>query len=353
MACIPPYTGDSQQLLLFKIASCLAEGGAVAGVASFNGRVGIVTLTAADVADALGCTPLCESDGDARYVLKSGDSMTGALSIDNGILAANDPALELSQTWNNAAVDFKAFTLNVTNTAAGSGSMLLDVQQDAITRFTIFENGSLVRFISQEQTDTGLGLFLRKRGTAVDSTAAIASGGGLATIFFSGWNGAAYVQAASIRTIAEELFTGLVNGTRMEFSTTPIGSATPVVTLLLSGSGQAQLRDGTAALPSLSFQSDTDTGIYRIGANSFGSSAGGSVILATSTTGINLTDALAYQYNSVNVIRAQTALSNYFFGPSGNLAMTGTFNTAIGSNALTSNTTGESNFAFGGASFIQ
>lgn len=38
-----------------------------------------------------------------------------------------------------------------------------------------------------------------------------------------------------------------------------------------------QLPDGTAALPSLTFSSDTNTGVYRVGADSLGFSAGGTV----------------------------------------------------------------------------
>lgn len=243
MACQTPFRDDPQQLLLYKIASCLAEGGGgggVSGVASFNLRTGVVTLTSGDVTTALGFTPISQADGDSRYVLKAGDTMTGSLAMPAGSAALPS------------------------NTFSG---------------------------------DLNTGMY----SPGADSVG-FATGGTL----------------------------------RLTIASAGVTSSVPIL-----------LPDGTAALPALTFQSDTDTGIYRIGANSFGSAAGGSVILATSTTGINLTTALAYQYNSVNVIRAQTALNNYFFGPSGNLTGTGTGNTAVGNSAFPVFTTGLNNTAIG------
>jgi hypothetical protein len=99
-------------MLLFKIASCVAAGGGGGGggVTSFNGLTGVVTFTGADIITLLGCTPACEGDvvnsfntrigdvtltladvsavADARYVLKAGDTMTGALVHPAGTLAA-------------------------------------------------------------------------------------------------------------------------------------------------------------------------------------------------------------------------------------------------------------------------
>lgn len=72
----------------------------------------------------------------------------------------------------------------------------------------------------------------------------------------------------------------------------------------------------------------------------------------TMTGPLNMTAGQSYQYNSTDVIRAQTALSNFFFGNSGNLTMTGSFNTAVGGLALPANTTGGSNTAIGFAALL-
>jgi hypothetical protein len=55
-----------------------------------------------------------------------------------------------------------------------------------------------------------------------------------------------------------------------------------------------RLANGTFALPSLTFDSDTDTGIYRIGANNLGVTAGGGAkVLDVATTGLGVTGALS------------------------------------------------------------
>ena len=79
---------------------------------------------------------------------------------------------------------------------------------------------------------------------------------------------------------------------------------------------------------------------------------------------VNISTGSAYMYNGVNMIIANPALNNYFFGDSGNQTTTGWgnmafgyhafganttggVNTAIGHQALGSNTTGQSNTALG------
>ncbi len=50
-----------------------------------------------------------------------------------------------------------------------------------------------------------------------------------------------------------------------------------------------QFSDGTAALPSISFSNDIDTGMYRFGTNNVGFAANGSNILRINTSGIEMT----------------------------------------------------------------
>lgn len=64
------------------------------------------------------------------------------------------------------------------------------------------------------------------------------------------------------------------------------------ITDSLSRSGQGpmtaplELTDGSAGTPALSFDSDTDSGLYRVGANSVGMSAGGTQVLRGTATGV-------------------------------------------------------------------
>lgn len=57
--------------------------------------------------------------------------------------------------------------------------------------------------------------------------------------------------------------------------------------------GQFKATDGTVALPGISFLSDTNTGIYRISADTFGLAAGGALIATISPTGIAINTGLA------------------------------------------------------------
>lgn len=48
---------------------------------------------------------------------------------------------EMAQTWNNGAVDFTAIKMNVTDTASGAGSLLLDLQVGASSKFKVEKDG--------------------------------------------------------------------------------------------------------------------------------------------------------------------------------------------------------------------
>ncbi len=69
----------------------------------------------------------------------------------------------------------------------------------------------------------------------------------------------------------------------------PVGSTTPNTGAFttLSATGVFSAANGTVSLPAITFASDTDTGIYRIGANSLGIAANGVVQLTITTAGFN------------------------------------------------------------------
>lgn len=55
---------------------------------------------------------------------------------------------------------------------------------------------------------------------------------------------------------------------------------------LLGKNREIKLGDGTVSAPSCSFSNDTDTGLYRIGANRIGVVTGGAVIMDITTTAV-------------------------------------------------------------------
>lgn len=77
------------------------------------------------------------------WVRLEGDSMTGPLVIAGGTITANAPLLDLSQTWNNAAVTFFGATINCVDTASSASSRPFRVQVSGVTVFDVFKSGTL------------------------------------------------------------------------------------------------------------------------------------------------------------------------------------------------------------------
>lgn len=68
---------------------------------------------------------------------------TGSVILGGGTLTANDPVIDASQTWNNAAVTFTGMKLNVTDTASAAASLLMDLQVGGSSRFLFSKGGIL------------------------------------------------------------------------------------------------------------------------------------------------------------------------------------------------------------------
>lgn len=60
-----------------------------------------------------------------------------------GTITASTPLLDLAQTWNSSGVTFTALKLNVTNTASASASLLLDLQVDGSSKFSVKKDGTV------------------------------------------------------------------------------------------------------------------------------------------------------------------------------------------------------------------
>lgn len=64
-------------------------------------------------------------------------TMPRATAIAPGTLTTDVKVLDLSATWNNAAVTFTGFKFNITNTASATGSKGIDFQLDGTSLFNI------------------------------------------------------------------------------------------------------------------------------------------------------------------------------------------------------------------------
>jgi hypothetical protein len=61
------------------------------------------------------------------------DNTTRSLTMTGATVTASAPVLDLSQTWNNAAVPFTGLKFNVTNTASAAASLVVDVQVGGVS----------------------------------------------------------------------------------------------------------------------------------------------------------------------------------------------------------------------------
>jgi hypothetical protein len=76
-------------------------------------------------------------------------TFTGALAtptsvaIAQGVITADAAHLTSTTTWNNAGVTFNGWKMNVTDTASAAGSLLLDLQVGAVSKFNVTKAGAV------------------------------------------------------------------------------------------------------------------------------------------------------------------------------------------------------------------
>lgn len=115
-------------------------------VTSVAGRTGAVSLVANDVGDATaaGKALLTAASVAAQRTLLGLDAPTfTSVTIAQGTLTSATAGLDHSATWNNAAVTFIGWRLNVTNTASAAGARLLDLQVSGATQLCVDKLGNL------------------------------------------------------------------------------------------------------------------------------------------------------------------------------------------------------------------
>lgn len=120
-------------------------------------------------------------------------------------------------------------------------------------------------------------------------------------------------------------------------------------TLAASGSGNVS-NSGTPALNQLAQWTDAThvkglpIATHRTDAAFTGTTT---TQVLNASDNINVASGKAYTLGGTSVIRAQTSLNNYYFGPCGNLTATGNENTSVGNYALQSLTSGVANVSVG------
>jgi hypothetical protein len=92
-----------------------------------------------------GSTTQIQYNSGGSFAGASGLTTNGTeLTIASGTKTASAPLLDMSQTWNNAAVTFTGLKLNATDTASAAASLLLDIGTGGgtyVSRFNIRKDG--------------------------------------------------------------------------------------------------------------------------------------------------------------------------------------------------------------------
>lgn len=85
-------------------------------------------------------------EGDTSLVRPSNWNASHAIDsvvATGGTITADEPAFSGTQTWNNGAVTFTGFKLDITNTASANASRTLDLQKNSASQFVVTRDGQV------------------------------------------------------------------------------------------------------------------------------------------------------------------------------------------------------------------
>ena len=87
-----------------------------------------------------------------------GAGASAPLTGTGAIVTTSQPLIDVSQTWNNAAVTFTSLKLNITDTASNAASLLMDLQVGGASRFSVRKDGSVIAPLGSAATPSlGMG----------------------------------------------------------------------------------------------------------------------------------------------------------------------------------------------------
>lgn len=108
--------------------------------------------------------------------------LAGAAQVAAGTFTAAQPALDITQTWNNAGVTFTGLKFSVTDTASSASSLLMDLQIGGASRLKLSKSG---QFATAGGTASGAVAVAFGPGTASGASSIIV-GNGTASGNYSG-----------------------------------------------------------------------------------------------------------------------------------------------------------------------
>jgi hypothetical protein len=136
--------------------SQLRIGYATIGDGRYYGRIGVVnetgTITSDFGADGAFDSFTVRMNGSEKFrITNSGDVGIGMptpnhlIDANLGMLTAQKAGLNITGTWNNAAVQFAALTMNITDSASAAGALLADLRVGGSGKFRLHKDGWLVQ----------------------------------------------------------------------------------------------------------------------------------------------------------------------------------------------------------------
>jgi hypothetical protein len=272
--------------------------------------------------------------GDSGFVF---NKTSKAVTLGGATVTTDAPVLDLSQTWNDAAVTFTGLKLNVTDTASAAGSNLLNLQVGGVNRVAVRKNGTVIS--SGPDFPSNLVTF----GSTSNSG-----------IWLDGAGQLAHRQSGTTNIFTANGIFNIISTGSFRWSTSPGISAGDLV-LSRRAAANLQLGAADAAAPvaqTLSVQSvvagTTDTAGANLtiaGSQGTGTGAGGSIVFRVAPAGASgtaqnslATFAEMTSARALNIYKTYTDASNYergFARWNGNVFEVGNEGAGTGSNRET------------------
>jgi hypothetical protein len=268
--------------------------------------------------------------GTGPFVLKTGDTMTGALTIAQAtanatplvisgysLTAANaQSGISLDGTWNTAGAPM-ALHVNIVNTASGATSQLFDFQLDGTSVLNLRVDGRLTltgraAFVASSVLGHGLRTLDTDTAAAnpvltIAHNTTTAGANGIGAIF--DWNLHSTTTSDTRAARWTVLWTDATHATRTSTTSfTNLTAGAEAIQLLL-GAGQVQGTDGTALLPTFTSRNDTNTGMYFSNPDQISWATGGVQREVLSNTGLQVVVPLTVSSTNTQTVGITSTLT--------------------------------------------
>jgi hypothetical protein len=167
-------------------------------------------------------------------------------ALSTGAVTADTPLLNMAQTWNNAAVTFTGWKLNVTDTASAAASLLADFQVGGVSKLSVSKGGQL------------------RSGAGSSGDAAYGDPSGNAGLYFNGSAGSSiwFTANNTYRMGLNESTFGMAQSQLFGWESSGAASALDVV-LQRDAANTLALRNGTPAQTFNIYNTYADESNYR------------------------------------------------------------------------------------------